>query len=190
MARVPISFYLNILAGIIVLFNHYVASETGDVALNKITGAAGRFYTLFRDTALTFQHGCASRLETVLCGTPLDSLLPRDTIANLRVHYCHSPAQGLESVDGTSSDRRQHGGYYGGSDFAGSRAIAVQPMPVNPQSSFSSRDAPSHVCVAMVVPCAGHDDGYSPRHVVDPGPCVRSGHCDAMCLTGPCNHYE
>ncbi|KAG6381963.1 hypothetical protein JVT61DRAFT_591 [Boletus reticuloceps] len=118
MARVPISFYLNILAGIIVLFNHYVASETGDVALNKITGAAGRFYTLFRDIALTLQHGCASRLETVLCGTPLDNLLPRDTIAYLRVHYCHSPAQGLESVGDMSSDRQPHGGYYGGSDFA------------------------------------------------------------------------
>ncbi|KAH0829146.1 hypothetical protein J3R83DRAFT_2640 [Lanmaoa asiatica] len=113
MARIPISFYLNILAGIFVLFNHYASSETGDVALNKVTGAAGRFYTLFRDTALTFQHGCTSRLETALCGPAVDSVLPHDAAEYLRVHYCHTLAQGS---GGTSSDRQSHGSY-GSSDF-------------------------------------------------------------------------
>lgn len=117
MARVPISFYLNILAGILVLFNHYASSETGDVALNKVTGAAGRFYTLFQDTALTFQRGCTSRLETALCVPALDSVLPHDAAEYLKVRYCHAPARDSESVGGMSSDRQPHGGY-GSSDLA------------------------------------------------------------------------
>ncbi|KAF8554940.1 hypothetical protein OG21DRAFT_1005925 [Imleria badia] len=116
MARVPISFYLNILAGIIVIFNHYAASETGDVALNKVTGAAGRFYTLFRDTVLAFQHGCTSRLETVLCGSAVESVFPLDAVVHLRARYCHPPEQDSENI-GTSNDWQSHGGY-GGSDFA------------------------------------------------------------------------
>lgn len=110
MARIPFSLYLNILAGIIVLFNHYVTSETGDVALNKVTGAADRFYTVFRNIALAFQ-------QTALCGPAVDSVLPHDAAAYLRGHYCQPLAQGSESVGGTSDGRKPHGGY-GGSDFA------------------------------------------------------------------------
>ncbi|KAG8221271.1 hypothetical protein J3R82DRAFT_1436 [Butyriboletus roseoflavus] len=113
MARVPISFYLNILAGILVLFNHYASSETGDVALNKVTGAAGRFYVLFRDTALTFQHGCTSRLEKALCGFALDNVPSHDAAQYLRVHFCHAPAQSSKNVGRTSNERQPHGGYGG-----------------------------------------------------------------------------
>ena len=112
MTRVPISFYLNVLAGILVLFNHYASSETGDVAFNKVTGAAGRFYTLFRDTAITVQHGCTSHLETMLCGSAVDSVIPHNTAEYLRVRYCHRPAQDSESVGGTSNDQQPHGGVW------------------------------------------------------------------------------
>lgn len=129
MARVPISFYLNILAGILVLFNHYASSETGDIALNKVTGATGRFYALFRDTALTFQHGCTSRLEKALCGLSLDNVLPNDTVEYLRVHYCHAPAQDSENVGRTSNERQPHGGY-GSSDFASVYYLPpTRPLP-------------------------------------------------------------
>lgn len=115
MARVPISFYLNILAGILVLFNHYASSETGDVALNKVTGAAGRFYILFRDAAVTLQHGWTSRLETTLCGVV--NVLPHDTAEFLGARYCDGPAQDAENTGGTLNDRQPRGGY-GSSDFA------------------------------------------------------------------------
>ncbi|KAG9312097.1 hypothetical protein JVU11DRAFT_7381 [Chiua virens] len=119
LGRIPISFYLNILAGIVVLFNHYAASETGDIALNKVTGAAGRFYIVFRDTAVTFQHGCYSHLETALCGPTINSILPHDTAEYFRLRYCHGSSQnsGSVSTGGMPSDRRPHGGY-GGSDVA------------------------------------------------------------------------
>jgi hypothetical protein len=137
MARVPISFYLNILAGIIVLFNHYAASETGDVALNKVTGAADRFCTLFRDTALTLQHGCTPRLETALCGPAADSILPHDAVEYLRARYCHPPVKDAESVGGTSDDRRPHGGN-GGSDFA----FAHYQTPTRPPAPRTSTEGP------------------------------------------------
>ncbi|KAN0081324.1 hypothetical protein V8E55_008948 [Tylopilus felleus] len=118
MARVPISFYLSILAGLIVLFNHFAAVETGDVALNKITGATERFCALFRDAVFTIHRSCASRLETALCGPALESVLSNDACAYSRVRYCHSPpsAQGSEDA-GTLHERTSRGGY-GGSECA------------------------------------------------------------------------
>ena len=129
MVRVPISFYFNILAGIIVIFNHFAASETGDVALNKVTGATGRFYTLFRDAAIAIQHGCTSHLETALCGPTLESVFPHDAVVHLRARYCHMPAQDSENVGGTWNGRQSHGGY-GGSDF-----VYLPIWPLVPRAS-------------------------------------------------------
>ena len=137
MARVPMSFYLNILAGIIVLFNHYAASGTGDVALNKVTGAADRFCTLFRDTALALQHGCASRLEMALCGPAVDSILLHETVEYLRARCCHPPVQDSKGVGGMSDpDDRQPNGGCGDSDFA---SVHYQ-TPMRPPAPWTSAE--------------------------------------------------
>lgn len=138
MTRVPISFYLNILAGIVVLFNHYVASETGDVALNKVIGASDRFYTLFRDTALEIQRGCTSRFETALCGPAgVGVVLPQDAAEHLRARYCHLPVLDSETVGG---DQQHHWGY-GDSYLA---FVYYQPPinPLVPRWSNSAEDPP------------------------------------------------
>ena len=97
MARIiPLNFYLNILAGIIVLFNYYASSKTGDIALYKVTDAPGRIYTAFRDTV----HGYAARLETALCGPVVESVLPCNAAEYIQVRYQDQVPEHLEGAGG------------------------------------------------------------------------------------------
>ena len=126
MTRIPLTVYLTILAGIVVVFNHCASSETGDVALNKVTGAAGRFYTLFHDAVTALYYGCTSHLETTFCGPNLGGFLPHDA----RLRYCHAPVHDSESRSGTLNGRDPAKGF-GNSDSA-----FVYYQPLNPRQDL------------------------------------------------------
>ncbi|KAF9243174.1 hypothetical protein BU15DRAFT_60028 [Melanogaster broomeanus] len=143
MTRVPISFYLNIIAACLVVFNHYASSETGDVALNKVTGAAGRFYALFQGTARAFQGGCGSRLEAELCSSigqlTSNNLLPCDVAGYTQTQYGIQPSvcYSESSVGMSGSQSRLSRSEYEGSDVAFAYQPYMRPPKVVPLESNS-----------------------------------------------------
>lgn len=119
MTRVPISFYLNILAGSLVVFHHCASAETGDIALNKVTGATARFYALFEDAVV-------SHVQTALCSSvgqsAVDYLLPNESADVFKTRVCHQVTKhttdpyDAESLAVPWDGNQARRGGYGGSE--------------------------------------------------------------------------
>ncbi|KAH7883228.1 hypothetical protein F5I97DRAFT_212575 [Phlebopus sp. FC_14] len=80
----PLSFFFSIIAGSLVLFNHCASTQTGDVALNKVIGASGRFLTVFDDAVL-----CSPASQTVA-----GYLVSRDSADSLKVRCSQTSSPG------------------------------------------------------------------------------------------------